>query len=236
MDFSTRILAAVLALGALLGAGAARAEPIQIVAFGDSNTAGFGVAGKQTYPAQLERALQAKGYDIEVTNSGVSGHTSARGLARLDDALPEDAEIAIVFFGRNDVRWGVDDRKLRANIDAIVRRLRAQKVEVILAGFHSKDFSEIAAANDAFYYPDFFEGVATNGVKHPKYMLFWDPIGHLNAAGYDEIVSRLSPLVETAVIKVFCNRLEEAAMLDPRCEAYRVPAIVTGSAAKTVTR
>ena len=236
MIHPARILAALLALGALLFAGAAHAEPIQIVAFGDSNTAGFGVAGKQTYPAQLERALKAKGYDVEVTNSGVSGHTSARGLARFDAAIAEDTDIAIVFFGRNDVRWGVDPEKTRANIDAIVQRLRQQKIEVILAGFHTKDFSEIAAVNGAFYYPDFFAGVAANGVKHPKYMLFWDPIGHLNAAGYDEIVSRMSPLVETAVIKVFCNRLEEAAMFEPRCEAYRAPAIVTGSATRTLTR
>jgi len=231
-----KIWLALLAFGMLLLAEAARAEPIQIVAFGDSNTAGFGVAGKQTYPAQLERALKARGYDVEVTNSGVSGHTSARGLARIEDALPEDAEIAIVFYGRNDVRWGVDSEKTRANIDAMVRRLRAQKIEVILAGFHSKDFSEIAAANGALYYPDFFAGVATNGVKHPKYMLFWDPIGHLNATGYEEIVSRLSPLVEMAAIKVFCNRLQDAAMLDPRCEVYRAPAIVTGSTTRTLTR
>jgi acyl-CoA thioesterase-1 len=233
---SASILTAFLAFGALASTGVARADPIQIVAFGDSNTAGFGVVEKNTYPAQLERALKAKGYNVEVTNSGVSGSTSGGGLARFDDAIPEDADVAIVFFGRNDVRFGVEDAKLRANLDSIVRRLREQEIEVILVGFTPKDFSEIAAAHDAFYYPDFFAGVATNGVKYSKYVLFWDLIGHLNAAGYQEIVSRMSPLVETAVTKVYCNRLEEAAFLAPECKALDKQPIVTGSTAKTITR
>jgi len=231
-----KIWIALLALGVLILAGVARADPIHIVAFGDSNTAGFGVTEKNTYPAQLERALKAKGYDVEVTNSGVSGNTSSRALARFDDAIPEDTDIAIVFFGRNDVRWGVDDAKLRANLDSMVRRLREREIEVILAGFHPKDFSEIAAAHDAIYYPDFFAGVASDGVKDPKYVLFWDLIGHLNTAGYQEIVSRMSPLVETAVTKVYCNRLEEAAFLAPECNAPGRQPIVTGSTEKTVTR
>jgi acyl-CoA thioesterase-1 len=236
MTRSASILAAFLAFGALVSTGVARADPIHIVAFGDSNTAGFGVTEKNTYPAQLERALKAKGYDVEVTNSGVSGNTSSRGLARFEDAIPEDANIAIVFFGRNDVRWGIEDAKLRANLDSIVRRLREREIEVVLVGFHSKDFSEIATAHDAFYYPDFFAGVASNGVKDPKYVLFWDLIGHLNAAGYQEIVSHMSPLVETAVTKVYCNRLEEAAFLAPECKAHGQQPFVTGSTAKTLTR
>ena len=227
---------AFLAFSVLAIAGIARADPIHIVAYGDSNTAGFGVAATNTYPAQLQRALKAKGYDVEVTNSGVNGFTSGWGLVRFDSAIPEDADIAIVFFGRNDVRFGVNDAKLHANLDSIVRRLREQEVEVILVGFDSKDFSEIAAANDAFYYPDFFAGVTTNGVRYSKYVLFWDLIGHLNTAGYQEIVSRMSPLVETAVTKVYCNRLEEAAFLAPECKTLGKQPIVTGSTAKTITR
>ncbi len=97
----------------------ARAEPIHIVAFGDSNTAGFRVLNKNAYPAQLEAALRAKGYDVQVLNSGVSGETSSMGLSRFDRSIPKNTNVAIVYFGRNDLRWGIEPRKFRANIGAI---------------------------------------------------------------------------------------------------------------------
>lgn len=229
MARTQKLLGALTLAGALACAGVARAEPIHIVAFGDSNTAGFGVSGKNTYPSQLERALKAKGYDVEITNSGFSGITSTKALARFENAMPDDADIAIVFLGRNDVRWGVDPEKTRANIDAIVRRLRERKIEVILAGFHTRDFSEIAAAHGAHYYPDFFDGVAKDGVKEQKYMLFWDIVGHLNAAGYEAIVERMLPLVETTMLKAFCTRLAEAAMLHEPCWPLLSQADVTAT-------
>jgi acyl-CoA thioesterase I len=179
----------------------AQAEPVQIVAFGDSNTAGFRVLEKNAYPAQLERALRAKGHDVRVLNSGVSGNTSSMGLARIDKAVPPGTKIAIVYFGRNDLRWGVEPAKFRANIEAIVKRLRARGIEVLLIGLRTFSLADIAAANGALYYPDFFAAVSREGEKDPKYTLVFDPIQHLNAAGYEVVVSHLAPVVESLLAK-----------------------------------
>ena len=224
---------AVLALTLLFSAATADADTIRIVAFGDSNTAGFGVSEPNKYPSQLGRALHARGYDVEVINAGVSGDTTGGALRRLESAMPEDTDIAIVFLGRNDVRFGFNAYTTKRNLDEIVGRLRTRGVEVILAGFHTKDFSDIAAVHGATYYPDFFDGVAVDGVKKPGYRLFWDIIGHLNASGYQEVVSRLSPVVEFQVLKVFCRRLGEAIMFAPEC---RTPEMQAQLSANTFRR
>jgi acyl-CoA thioesterase I len=220
---------ALIALALLFGADTATADPIRIVAFGDSNTAGFGVPAPNKYPAQLERALQARGHDVEVVNAGVSGDTTTGALRRFGAAFAAETDIAIVFLGRNDVRFGVDVETTRRNLNEIVGRLRARNVEVILAGFHTRDFSDIALAHGVTYYPDFFDGVAVDGVKMPSYHLFWDIIGHLNATGYREVVTRLSPVVEAHVLKVFCNRLGEATMFAPECLNPEMQAQITGT-------
>jgi len=207
----------------------AQADPIRIVAYGDSNTAGFGVTQPNKYPSQLERALTVRGYDVEVLNAGVSGDTTAGALRRFDSAFPDGTDIAIVFLGRNDVRFGLSMDTTRRNLNEIVSRLRTRGVEVILAGFHSRDFSDIATAHGAFYYPDFFDGVAENGVKKAGYTLIWDIVGHLNTRGYQEVVARLSPVVEAQVVKVFCARLGDATMFAPECREHERQAQLTGS-------
>jgi acyl-CoA thioesterase I len=200
---------ALLAFLACVSIRDAQAEPVQIVAFGDSNTAGFRLRDEHAYPAQLERALRAKGHDVHVLNSGVSGDTSSMGLARIDKAVPPGTRIAIVYFGRNDVRWGVEPTKFRANIEAIVKQLRARNIEVLLIGLRTVSLADIAAENGALYYPDFFAAVSRNGEKDPQYTLIFDPIQHLNTAGYEAVVSRLAPIVETMLAK------QKAADADP---------------------
>lgn len=221
--------AALLALVLPLLAGTAVADPVRIVAYGDSNTAGFGVSQSNKYPSQLERWLTDRGYRVEVLNAGVSGDTTSGALRRFDSAFPEGTDIAIVFLGRNDMRFGFSMATTRRNLHEIVGRLRARNIEVILAGFHTRDFSDIALAHGAHYYPDFFEGVAENGVKKPQYTLIWDIIGHLNTRGYQEVVSRISPIVEAQVLKVFCQRLNEAIMFAPECMQQDAWAGVTGA-------
>jgi len=174
----------------------ARAQPIHIVAFGDSNTAGFRVLHKNAYPAQLERALREKGYDVRVSNSGISGETSAMGLKRLDRAIPQGTNVAIVYFGRNDLRWGIEPKKIRAHLDEILKKLRERDIRVLLIGLRTLDLSQVAQENGALYYPDFFTGVANNGEKDPKYTLIFDPIQHLNTKGYAVVVQNLLPYVE----------------------------------------
>lgn len=174
---------------------------VQIVAFGDSNTAGFGVPSANKYPSILQRDLRARGFDVVVRNSGVNGSTSGGGLRRLDSAVPQGTDIAIVFFGRNDVRFGVSEARMRTNLDTIVRRLRSRGVVVILCGFYPFNFANIAARHGAIYAGDFFAGVAVNGKKKRQYSLR-DIVPHLNAAGYSVVAKRLRPQVERAIGRV----------------------------------
>jgi len=224
-----RLIPAAVAALALCLTSPLAADPVRIVAYGDSNTAGFGVGAANKYPTQLERALKDRGHEVEVLNAGVSGDTTSGALRRFDAAFPEGTDIAIVFLGRNDMRFGFSMDTTRRNLNEIVGRLRARNVEVILAGFYSRDFSDIAEKHGAFYYPDFFDGVAENGVKKAGYTLIWDIIGHLNARGYQEVVTRLSPVVEAQVLKVFCSRLHEAVMFAPACMNTDAWAEITSS-------
>jgi acyl-CoA thioesterase I len=199
--FGLRVAGGLLVILVLVYATAVDAAAIRIVAFGDSNTAGFGVAAGSNYPSKLERALRARGYDVTVRNSGVNGDTTGGGLARLNSAVPPGTAIAIVFFGRNDVRFGVPPARIRSNLDAIVARLRARGVQVVLCGFYPFSFADIAARHGAVYAGDFFAGVAVKGVKKKQYALPHDFVPHLNAAGYSVVVGHLEPLVARLIVR-----------------------------------
>ena len=203
MNFAQALL---LVAGLTAGGEAANAEPIHIAAFGDSNTIAYRLPIEQSYPANLERLLRAKGHDVVVTNGGVNGAKSADGVRTVDQLVPAKTDIAIVFFGRNDKRWGVSEDVTRKNIDAIVTRLKARKIEVLLAGYWAYDFSAIARAHGAAYFPQFFDGVAVGGTKLRQYTLAFDPLQHLNADGYAVVAARIAPAVEKLVAKVEAAR------------------------------
>ena len=124
----------LLALALLLAAAPAPADERVIVALGDSLTAGLGVAADEAYPALLEQRLRAAGLAYRVVNAGVSGDTSAGGLRRLDWVLRSRPEIVIVALGANDGLRGLSIAALRDNLTAIVTRLRAGGVRVLLVG------------------------------------------------------------------------------------------------------
>jgi acyl-CoA thioesterase-1 len=195
-----RHLLAVTTLAALATFPAA-AAPIHIAAFGDSNTAAFLLAADQGYPADLQKILKAKGYDVVVSNGGVNGATSADGVKSVDRLVPPGSAIAIVFFGRNDHRWSVDENVTRANMDRIVARLTERHVAVLLCGYWQYDFSAIARKYGAAYYPEFFNGVSANGDKLPQFTLWFDPLHHLNADGYKVVAANIAPAVEALVQK-----------------------------------
>ena len=100
--------------------GRAQSDPIRIVAFGDSLTAGYGLSPGDAFPAQLENALKARGHAVEVINAGVSGDTTAAALQRLDWAFPEKVDAAIVALGANDALRGIDP----ADPDTAIYRCR----------------------------------------------------------------------------------------------------------------
>jgi acyl-CoA thioesterase-1 len=195
------------ALALLIAAVPARAEGmLKILALGDSLTAGYGLSESESFPAKLQAALQAKGIGAQVINGGVSGDTSAGGLARLDWALADDPDIVIVELGANDGLRGLDPAKTQENLDAILKRLTEEKRGVLLAGMlappnmgsdygnaFGKVFPALAGKYGLRLYPFFLEGVAAEPAFNQA-----DGI-HPNAVGVDIIVGRLLPEVMAVI-------------------------------------
>lgn len=178
----------------------------RILALGDSLTAGYGLGATEGLTAQLERALKAKGLSARVLNAGVSGDTTAGGLARVDWALGDKPDVAIVALGANDMLRGLDPARTEQNLDGILTKLKAAKVPVLLLGMRAapnlgREYAErfdaiypaLAKRHGVLLYPFFLDGVAAQ----PKLNL---PDGiHPNAQGIAAIVERLAPYVEKLV-------------------------------------
>jgi acyl-CoA thioesterase-1 len=188
-------------------------RPVRIVAFGDSLTAGFGLAAADAFPVRLEAALKGRGHAVEVANAGVSGDTTAGGLARVDWAVPDGTEAVVLELGANDALQGRDPAQARANLDAIVGRLKAKGVEVLITGMRAPRnlgepyaarfdpiFSELAAKYGMLHYPFFLDGVALDPALN-----LGDGI-HPNAKGVGIIVERILPEVEALIRRVEMRR------------------------------
>lgn len=201
-------MAGLFALSVMM-APAAAADPVRIVAFGDSLTAGYGLEPGQGFPARLQEALIEKGYRVEVIDAGVSGDTTAMGLARLDWSVPEDADAVIVELGANDALRGQPPEQTRANLTAIVSRLTERGLPVLVAGMRAPPnlgsdyaarfdplFAEVAAGADAVFYPFFLDGVAGDPVLNQRDGL------HPTAEGIEIITRRILPSAEALVARV----------------------------------
>lgn len=119
------------------GEAAPAADEQVILALGDSLFAGYGLEPGQSYPAHLEKALQAKGIKARVVNAGVSGDTTAGGLQRIDFVLkgmPKKPALAVISLGGNDMLRGLSPVETRKNLDAILSRFKAEGVPVLLLG------------------------------------------------------------------------------------------------------
>ena len=191
--------------------------PIKIAAFGDSLSAGFQLSPDQAFPAQLDRALKAKGHKVEVFNAAVSGDTTAAGLDRLAWAVPEDTDAVIVELGANDALRGLDTKAARANLDAIITRLKAQKADVLLAGMKAPRnlgapyvdafdaiFPELAAKHGVLLYPFFAEKIALKAELNLADGM------HPTAKGVAEIVADILPKVEALIGQVKARRAARA--------------------------
>src|SRR5439155_10397342 len=106
----------------------------RIVFLGDSLTAGLGLAVADSYPSAIQERLKDEGLNYEVVNAGVSGDTSAGGLARIDWALQGDVRILVVALGGNDALRGLAPQRLEHNLAQIIERAQAWHVTVVLAG------------------------------------------------------------------------------------------------------
>jgi len=137
------------------GATSPRAARPRIVVLGDSLTAGLGLPPEQAYPTLLQQRLDKEGLKYEVVNAGVSGDTSAGGLARLDWALEGDVRVLMVALGGNDGLRGLPAEELKANLSQIIERAQARHIQVILAGMEAPpNFGQSYIVSFHQIYPD----------------------------------------------------------------------------------
>lgn len=209
------VLALLAVMWSLAAPSVTAAEPLRIVALGDSLTAGYGLTENQAFPVKLEAALKANGHDVDVINAGVSGDTASGGLARLDWSVPEKTDAVIVELGANDALRAVDPIVTRQALDAAITKLKSRKIEILLAGMQAprnlgEDYAarfdpiypELAKKHDLILYPFFLDGVATLTKLNQR-----DGV-HPTADGIDIIVARILPKVEELIARVRANRKE----------------------------
>lgn len=178
----------------------------QIIVFGDSLYAGYGLGPKEGLAPQLQQSLRAAGYNVAVRNAGVSGDTTAGGLRRLNfllDSSGTDAKLVLLGLGGNDMLRGIPPSETRSNLDKILTELANRDIPVIVTGMlaapnlgqdYAQQFNpiypQLAEKYNAVLYPFILEGVVTN----PKLML--DDNIHPNAQGVVTMTKGLLPLVE----------------------------------------
>ena len=193
-------LAIIFALVATGFAADTRAEALRILMLGDSLTAGYGLASRDALPARLEAALRDRGLDARVIDAGVSGDTTAGGLARLDWALADRPHAVIVALGANDALRAVDPAVARSNLDRLLAALSERSLPVLLAGMLAPRnlgpeygarfdaiYPELAERHGVLLYPFLLDGVATVAALNQADGL------HPNEAGVEVIVERILP-------------------------------------------
>lgn len=184
--------------------------PIRLLMLGDSITAGYGLPPGQGIVPQLQAALVAAGRPVRILDAGVSGDTTAGGLARIDWALAENPQAAIVALGGNDGLRALPPAASRANLAGILDRLAARRIPTLLAGMlappnlgadYGREFAAIFTALAAerpgmLFYPFLLEGVAGIAALN-------QPDGiHPNPAGVRVMVERLSPVTQTLLDRI----------------------------------
>jgi len=197
----------------LYGTALAANDETVIVALGDSLTAGFGVVSNDSFPVRLEAALRDAGVKARVVNAGVSGDTSAGGLARLDWVLAGNPDLVpdlvIVELGANDALRGLAPADMEVNLDAILTRLAGRGVPAVLTGMLAPPnmgraygdafkavFPRLAKRHGVVFYPFFLDGVAAQPALN-------QPDGiHPNAAGVRVIVERFTPHLLRALAEI----------------------------------
>jgi acyl-CoA thioesterase I len=203
------------AIAFTFAASFANAEPVTIVALGDSLTAGYGLRAEDGFVPQMQAWLDAQGADAVVLNAGVSGDTTAGGASRLGWALTPETDALIVNLGGNDMLRGIDPAEARANLDRIMAEAQAKGLPVLLVGLRAPSnygadykaafdaiFPELAAQYDALTVVNYFIPLIDQerAVLDPALMQL-DGI-HPNRRGVAVAVAALGPKVLELIAKV----------------------------------
>ena len=204
-----RWLANAVLAAALLFSAAAHARPIRILILGDSLTAGYGLPAADGWQAQMLAALRKTGLDVTFMDAAVSGDTTAGGRARLDWALGDGADAAVVELGGNDGLRGVNPDATAANLSAILDTLAAKHIPVLLSGMLAPPnlgpdywdafravFTRLGQRPGVIFDPFFLQGVAARPELNQPDRL------HPNAEGVKIIVARMLPLMQQLVAQV----------------------------------
>jgi acyl-CoA thioesterase-1 len=181
---------------------AAPSRPTEILAFGDSLTAGFGLPREKAFPARLEAWLKERGVPAHVINAGISGETTAGGRSRLDASLTSKPDLVILELGANDALRGVDPAVVRANLGEMIEKIQRSGAKLLLTGIlappnwgeeyrraFDRVFPELARTYRIPIYAFFLEGVANDPQLN-------QPDGlHPNERGVAKLVERIGPIV-----------------------------------------
>jgi acyl-CoA thioesterase-1 len=202
----------VLSLCALLAAAAfaiftrsaAAQEPL-IVALGDSNTEGRGVAAEQAFPARLEGMLRHSGRHVRVANAGVAGDTFAGMLGRVNSSVPPGASLVIVQGGYNDLQSGLPPAQIIANLRTLLAAVRARGVRtIVVCGFFSPEYDAMGRRAAAAYHAAFIPGQDCYDPRNAG------PDGlHMSAAGHQVVAGRLARVVQPMLYRQKESRLRE---------------------------
>lgn len=204
----------VLICFAFILGSAAQAEEVVIAALGDSLTQGYGLPAEEGFVPQLQGWLDAEGVEAKILNAGVSGDTTAGGLARVDWTLTPEVDAMIVTLGGNDLLRGLDPAQARGNMDGILSAAKKAEVEVLLVGMSAPGnygagykaefeglYPDLAEAYGTLFYPDFFTGLlaeeknAASARSETVQRYFQGDGIHPNAEGVALIVEDIGPAV-----------------------------------------
>jgi acyl-CoA thioesterase-1 len=204
----TNALGVIIILFSLLSP-AAEARTIRVLILGDSLAAGYGLSAPDGFQAQMTAALKARGHDVVLVDGAVSGDTTAGGRARLDWAIGDGVDAAVVELGGNDGLRGLDPKSTQANLAAILDALAAKHIPTLLTGMEAPPnlgadyagafravFTTLGQRPGILFYPFFLEGVAADPTLNQA-----DHI-HPNPAGVKKEVQRLVPVMEKLLAEV----------------------------------
>jgi acyl-CoA thioesterase-1 len=192
---------------------AVQAEPVEVLALGDSLTAGYGLLDENGFVPKMRVWLEEQGLDVRLVNAGVSGDTTAGGLSRVEWSLTPATEALIVALGGNDLLRGLDPAVSRANLEGILKVAQDKGLDVLVVGMEAPGnygpeykaefdamYPELAETYGALYFPRFFEGLYTVGSTPAELrdVMQMDGI-HPNAEGVDLIVEAMGPAVAELV-------------------------------------
>lgn len=200
----------------LSAATAAQAEPIEVIALGDSLTAGYGLVDQNGFVPKMRIWLEEQGLDVRLVNAGVSGDTTAGGLSRVAWSLTPSTDALIVALGGNDLLRGLDPSVSRANMEGILKVAQENDLEVLIVGMEAPGnygpeykaefdalYPELAEAYGVLYFPRFFEGLYQVGETPAELRDYMQMDGiHPNAEGVDLIVEAMGPAVAELVARV----------------------------------